>query len=56
MSFVLYCIVLIINACNNSPVGPDGNVCDSLFDPAKIVEVNIEMAPADWDVIRTQTR
>ncbi len=55
MPFVLCGIVLIINACDNFlPVGPDGNTCDGLFDPAKIVEVNIEMAPADWDFIRTQ--
>ena len=49
MPFVLCCIVLIINACDNFlPVGPDGNTCeyDGLFDPATIVEVNIEMAPA----------
>jgi len=59
MPFVLCCIVLIINACDNFlPVGPDGNTCeyDGLFDPATIVEVNIEMAPANWDFIRTQTR
>lgn len=29
---------------------------DALFDPAHVVEVAVEMAPADWDALRHQSR
>lgn len=33
---------------------PDPN--DAMFDPAHVLEIAIEMAPADWDALRHQTR
>ncbi len=35
---------------------PDEDLSDLLFDPATIVEVEIEMAPADWDLVRNEVR
>ncbi|MCP4678471.1 MAG: hypothetical protein GY854_23760, partial [Deltaproteobacteria bacterium] len=34
----------------------DEDFSDLLFDPATIIEVEIEMNPADWDAVRTETR
>ncbi len=35
---------------------PDEDLSDLLFDPATIVEVEIEMDPADWDLVRNEVR
>ncbi|MCP4605384.1 MAG: hypothetical protein GY847_33500, partial [Proteobacteria bacterium] len=35
---------------------PDEDLSDLLFDQEKIIEVEIELDPSDWDFIRTQTR
>jgi hypothetical protein len=41
-----------------APPGPDAdpNQSDPLFDPAHVVQIEIDMADADWDVMRNQTR
>ena len=50
-------IMLIFNACENNESTNKNNFSSTdLFDPLKIVEVNIKMDPADWDFIRNQTR
>ena len=39
--------------------GPDGggvDQSDTLFDQSRIIEVTIDLAPADWDALRHQTR
>lgn len=38
--------------------GPDGGAdqSDTLFDQSRIIEVTIDLAPADWDTLRHQTR
>ena len=49
----------ILAACgSNEPVSPFAptDPAGRLFEPGHVVEVAIEMAPADWDVLRRQTR
>lgn len=38
------------------PGEPDGDPTAAIFDPMRVLEVEIEMAPADWDALRRQTR
>lgn len=41
----------------SSGTGDDGpDLSEELFDPDHVVEVTIELAPADWDTLRHQTR
>jgi hypothetical protein len=39
-----------------APDAPASDLSDALFDPERVLEVSISMAPADWDTLRYQTR
>ncbi len=52
-------IALAMIACAADPgagSGPDLDPAARRFDPAHVVEVDIALAPADWDTVREQTR
>ncbi len=34
----------------------DPNASDTVFDPERVIEIVVDMDPADWDVLRNQTR
>ena len=43
-------------AAGESGFVPEPGPTDQLFDPDRLLRVEIEMAPEDWDALRTQTR
>lgn len=48
--------LLVAAACGGDDGSAAYNEAAPLFDPARVVAVEVEMAPADWDALRTQTR
>lgn len=41
-------------ACVLHACGDEGDPTDALYDPGRVLEVAIELAPADWDALRHQ--
>jgi hypothetical protein len=49
-------VLLVLVACGEPDDDLDPDPTDEMFDPDRLLEVDIELAPADWDAVRFQAR
>jgi ABC-type glycerol-3-phosphate transport system substrate-binding protein len=58
ISLVLLAVAAGTAACGSGDGDADADWASAapLFDPAHVVTVDVEMAQADWDTLRSQTR
>ena len=53
---ILCCVLVGLAACGGDDGDGDWDAATPLFDPAHVLAVDVQMAPADWDALRAQSR